>query len=292
MTVICGYIGAGKMGGRMIERLLHAGNEVVLWGRSPDKLKPYEEAGASIAPTAAELCRRCDVVITSVSDTAAMRAVVFGPEGIAQGAGPHKILVDMSTISPIETEEMAASLAEKTGMIWIDAPVSGGTGGAANGTLAVMAGGPEDAIERVRPVLEPLCRNLTRVGDSGAGQKAKMVNQTLVSTMFVLLSEVLNFAEKIGIDASTIPQALNGGYGDSNLLQREWPRMVKRQFGGTGPHDTALQVLAVVRLTATAAASLMPLNSLAGEMIRQRVHEGHGGEDMAALFKLYDRKST
>lgn len=285
----CGYIGAGKMGGPMIERLLAAGIEVTLWGRTAEKLRRYEAAGARIAATPAALCRHIDVVITCVSDTEAVRSIVFGPDGIAAGGETGKALVDMSTISPIETVEMAAQLKAQAGMEWIDAPVSGGQTGAVNGTLAVMAGGPAEAIERIRPLLAPLSRSVTRVGDVGAGQKSKLINQTFVSTILVLLAESLNLAEKMGVDAQMIPEALRGGHGDSTLLQQIWPRMAARDYAVTGTLDTLMKDMAMVRKLAFDAAAPTPLNSLAAEMIRRRIHEGHGGDDIAAVFKLYDR---
>lgn len=292
MALAFGYIGAGKMGGPMMDRLLAAGTRVTLWARTPDKLKRFEAAGAALAPTAAELCRRVDVVITCVSDTEAVRSVVFGPDGLADGASADKILVDMSTISPIATAEMADALASRTGMIWIDAPVSGGQKGAIDGTLAVMAGGPAEAIDRVRPLLAPLARSVTRVGPTGAGQKTKMVNQVLVSTTLILLAEALNLAEKIGVDAGAVPEALRGGHGDSTLLQQIWPRMLARDYTVTGTLDTLMKDLAMVRMLATDATAPMPLNALAGEIIRGRVHSGCGGDDIAALFKLYDQREA
>lgn len=288
----CGYIGAGKMGGPMIERLLAAGTKVVLWGRSPEKLKRFEAAGATVAASAADLCRQVDVVITCVSDTKAMRAVVFEADGLAAGASAGKILIDMSTISPIEAMEMAETLATQTGMIWIDAPVSGGQAGAINGTLAVMAGGPADSIDSIRPLLAPLAQSVTCVGPSGAGQKAKMINQAFVSTMLVLLAEALNFAEKLGVDAKMIPEALRGGHADSVLLQRIWPRMVARDYTVTGTLDTVMKDLVMVQKLATDAAAPMPLTSLGAEMIRWRIHEKHGGDDIAALFKLYEQEAV
>lgn len=287
MVQTCGYIGAGKMGAPMVRRLLAAGTDVLLWARTPDKIHHLIEAGAKLAASPAELCRQADVVITCVSDTKAMHSVVFGQDGLADGATSAKILVDMSTISPRLTIEMASRLHRETGMVWIDAPVSGGQIGAVNGTLAVMAGGPADAIDRVRPMLAHLARAVTRVGDSGAGQYVKMLNQTLVSNTYLMVAEVLNFAERIGIDAAAVPEALRGGHGDSTLLQQMWPKMLARDFTVTGTLDTLMKDLGMVREIAQERAAPMPLNALVAETIRKRIQDGHGQDDVSSLFKLY-----
>lgn len=287
MTLACGYIGAGLMGAPMVRRLLAAGTDVRLWARTPEKIRDLVEAGAKLAASPAELCRQADVVITCVSDTQAMRSVVFDRDGLAEGAASPKILVDMSTISPQLTIEMASRLHAETGMIWIDAPVSGGQVGAVNGTLAVMAGGPAEAIDKVRPMLAHLARAVTRVGDSGAGQYVKMLNQTLVSTTYLMVAEVLNFAERMGVDAAAVPEALRGGHGDSNLLQQIWPKMLARDFTVTGTLDTLMKDLGMVRGIAQERAAPMPLNAVVAEMIRKRIQDGHGQDDVSSLFKLY-----
>ncbi len=175
-----GYIGIGLMGAPMARRLAQAGYGVTIWGRDPAKLAPILAAGATSAASAADVARGSDILFTCLSDTDAVEAVVFGAGGVAQGAGPGKVLVDMSSIRPDAARELAARLRSETGMGWIDAPVSGGVAGSETGKLTVMAGGSEADFERVRPVVAHLAQRFTLMGPNGAGQATKLINQVLV----------------------------------------------------------------------------------------------------------------
>ena len=202
------------MGRPMCLRLLAAGYRLNVWNRSPDKLAPVLERGASSVASPAEVARAADIVMLCVTDQRAAEEVLFGRNGVVEGGAPGKLVVDFSSIAPAAARAFAVRL-EKTGMGLIDAPVSGGTAGAENGTLAIMAGGRIDQVERARPVLMHLARQLTRMGDSGAGQVTKLCNQVIVGSLLPVIAEAVRLAEAAGVDASALPAALKGGFADS-----------------------------------------------------------------------------
>ncbi len=175
------FAGIGLMGLPMTRRLLAAGYPLTVWNRSPDKCQPLLEAGARAVNSPAQLCDDAEIIMLCLADTSVVREVVFGPGGIVENAKPGQLLVDFSSLEPSATRQMAAELEQRTGMRWVDAPVSGGTPGAENGTLAIMAGGRVEDIERVRPLLDNVGQRLTRMGDVGAGQVTKVCNQMIVA---------------------------------------------------------------------------------------------------------------
>ncbi|SEB91262.1 3-hydroxyisobutyrate dehydrogenase [Pseudomonas anguilliseptica] len=224
------FAGIGLMGLPMSQRLLAAGYPLSVWNRSPDKCTPLQALGAQAVASPAQLCAQADVVMLCLANTDVVREVVFGPGGIVEMGKPGQVLVDFSSLEPAATREMAAELHARCGMRWVDAPVSGGTPGAANGTLAIMAGGRVEDIERVRPILAHLGQRLTRMGDVGAGQVTKVCNQMIVACNALVIAEVVALAEQAGVDASLIAPALAGGFADSKPLQILAPQMAESQF--------------------------------------------------------------
>lgn len=196
------FAGIGLMGLPMCRRLLAAGYPLTLWNRNADKCLPLLQDGCQRVQTPAELCRDAELVLLCLADTAAVREVVFGEGGIVEGARPGQLLIDFSSLEPAATREMAAELLARTGMHWLDAPVSGGTPGAEHGTLAIMAGGRHADIERARPVLQHLGQRLTHMGDVGAGQVTKVCNQMIVACNALVIAEVVALAERSGLIAS------------------------------------------------------------------------------------------
>ncbi len=182
------------------------------------------------APSPAAVAEASDIVLMCVLHTKAVEECVFGPRGVAQANIDGKILIDHSTADPSRTRELAVRLQREKGMAWIDAPVSGGPVAARDGTMTVMAGGEAADIEAVRPVMADLSANFTHMGPNGAGQMAKVINQAIVGTNYVVMAEALALAEASGIDAARLPQCLAGGHADSNLLQQLYPRMQARDF--------------------------------------------------------------
>jgi 3-hydroxyisobutyrate dehydrogenase len=224
-----GFIGIGLMGKPMTLRLLAAGHEVTVWNRSPEKLEEVLAKGARRADSPAAVARAADIVMMCVTDQKAAEEVLFKTNGLIEGASAGKLVVDFSSIAPASAREFAARL-EATGMGLIDAPVSGGVAGAEQGTLAIMAGGRAEHIERVRPVVMHLAARFTRMGDSGAGQVAKLCNQAIVGSLVAVIAEAIRLAEAAGVDSRMLPEALKGGFADSLPLQIFGARMAARRF--------------------------------------------------------------
>ncbi len=281
-----GYIGVGLMGRPMVLRLLQAGVPVTVWARTPAKVADVVSAGADLAASPAALARACDTVITCVSDTAAVEAVVFGADGISAGGAAGKVLVDMSTIHPARSREFAQRLRTETGMGWIDAPVSGGPPGAAAGTLAVMAGGDPADFERVQPVVAHLAGAFTLMGPAGAGQTTKMVNQVIVGGCKSVIAEAVQLAMNAGIDALRLPEAFAGGRADSSLLRQCLPKMVSGDFSPTGHIRTMMKDLDMVMELARATGTPMPLTALSTEIHRMMVAHGHANADTTSVIAL------
>jgi 3-hydroxyisobutyrate dehydrogenase len=284
-----GFIGIGLMGLPMTLRLLARGYSVDVSGREPGRVAQALERGAREAKSAAEATTESDVVLVCVGDTDAVEHVVFGPAGVAEGAAPGKVLVDHSTTDAERTRAMARRLELQTGMGWVDAPVSGGPPAAAEGALTIMAGGDEEDIAAIRPVMAALGKNFTHMGAVGAGQVTKMINQIIAGVTFATLAEALKMAENAGIDAARIPACLAGGYADGTMLQRIYPRMAARQF--EPPAGLARQMLKDLDMVADLARAThtpIPMAAQAGTLYRMLVARGHGSADTCALLKLYD----
>jgi 3-hydroxyisobutyrate dehydrogenase len=286
-----GYIGLGLMGASMPLRLLDAGYSVTVWNRTTAKMAPAVAKGAQAGRSAADVTRRSDIVHLCLLDTRAVEAVVFGPDGVAEGAGAGKVLVDHSTISAEATREMASRLRRETGMGWIDCPVSGGTMGAAAGTLVMMAGGDPANIERVRPVVAHLSRRFVHMGPQGAGQATKMVNQVAVSCIYIVLAEMVTLARKAGVEAARLPEALEGGFADSRLLQVMGPRMIAGDFRPVGQVRTMVKDLDLLGELASATGTPLPLTALATQLFRLHDGKGHGELDITSVIKLYEAAS-
>lgn len=287
-----GFIGMGLMGVPMSTRLLEAGFSVTVWNRNPAKCEPLRARGARVAASVAALVADCDIVMTCVSDTGAVQELVFGGAdsrgSIAANGRADQILIDFSSIDPAATREMAARLASACGMQWIDAPVSGGVAGAEQGTLAIMAGGDAQLLDQVRPVLAPLSQRVTHMGPVGSGQTTKICNQMLVSCNVLVMAEVMALAEKAGVDASRIPDALKGGFADSIPLQLTGPRMAARDFEAIKWHvKTLLKDLDMAADLARTIGSATPMAGLGAELMRQHASRGYRDQDPATLIALY-----
>jgi 3-hydroxyisobutyrate dehydrogenase len=282
-----GYIGIGNMGEPMALRLLEAGYELNVWGRTPSKLAGVAERGAVSCASPGEVAARSDVVFTCVLDTAAVRDVVLGQGGVAEGGAQSKTLIDMSTIAPTATVEMARELARRCDMAWVDAPVSGGTVGARSGTLAVMAGGDEAVLDSLRPILAHLARNVTRMGPIGAGQKTKLINQTIVAGTLAILSEALVLAEESGVDATALPGALAGGRADSTMLQQLLPGIARRDYKLTSPMHSMIKDLDMIQTLGRESGAPMPVTGVIAELYRLVAHHQHAHDDVTTLYKLF-----
>ncbi|WP_332814216.1 2-hydroxy-3-oxopropionate reductase [Ramlibacter sp.] len=222
-----GFIGLGTMGTPMCERLVAAGHRLFVQTRS--KVPASIAAAAMCCPTARAVAEQADVVFLMVPDTPHVEDVLFGETGVAAGLARGKVVVDMSSISPVATQAFARRI-EALGGWYLDAPVSGGEVGAKSGTLSIMVGGPEPVFEQVRPLFELMGRNINRVGGNGDGQTAKVANQIVVALNIQAVAEALVFAASAGADPARVRQALMGGFAASRVLEVHGERMIRRSF--------------------------------------------------------------
>jgi len=285
-----GLIGLGLMGGPFARRLVERGYSVTAYDVDEKRIEQAAAAGAAPGASPAELATASDLVLLFVTDTKSVERAVFGDSGVASGAARGKVLIDLSTTEVDATREMAARLERETGMGWVDAPVSGGPPAAAAGTLTVMAGGADEDIARVRPIVPDIAGRFTHMGPVGAGQSAKLINQVLVGSQHALLAEAIRFAENLGLDPFRLPECLAGGYADSVMLQKLLPRMAGRAFEPPAGFARQLlkdldMVLAMAKQTQTP----LPITSEAGTLYRLLISRGHGLSDSTAILKLYDK---
>ncbi len=283
-----GFAGVGLMGLPMCKRLLAAGYRLWVWNRSPEKCQALVAAGARLAASPAELARQVDMVLLCLADTAVVREVVFGDQGVAAGGRQGQLLVDFSSLEPGATREMAAQLGALCGMAWLDAPVSGGTAGAQAGTLAIMVGGEEADLARARPVLEVLGQRVTHMGGVGAGQVTKACNQMIVACNALVIAEVIALAERSGVDAGLIAQALAGGFADSKPLQILAPQMAESRFAPIKWHvRTLLKDLDGAVKFSREQGTATPLTGLAAQLMRLHGSQGYLDQDPSTLVEQY-----
>ena len=285
-----GFVGIGIMGAAMVRRLRDRGYAVTVWNRDAAKLAAVTACGAVAAATPRAVASGSDIVLMCLLNTDAVTACVFGPDGVAGGLTPGRLLVDHSTIDPAASRDMAAQLAQQGGR-WIDAPVSGGPDAARQGTLTIMAGGAARDVDAARPVMADLARNFTHMGPAGAGQVTKMINQAIVGTGFVMMAEALALAERAGIDAARLPACLAGGLADSVLLQRIYPQMQARAFEPPKSHARVLlKDLNAVLGQAQDLRLTLPLAETARGQYQAHNDAGAGTRDSASIVERYRPK--
>jgi len=281
-------IGVGIIGTAITTRLLAVGHPVAVYDRNPPKVARVVEKGAVAAEGPGDASSRASYIITSLNTAAGVREVVFGEGGVVFGAKPGSMLIDMSSIDPGSTQEMAQKLREEAGMVWVDAPLSGGAPKALSGELTVMAGGTAEAVQQARAVMDSLCANYTHMGPNGAGQTTKLVNQVLCALQFQAVAEAVRLAEAGGVDASVIPAALAGGRADSSILQEYGPKMAARDESPGGLIENMLKDLEGIQQFAGAHRLPMPLTGSVAELHRLYVAAGLGKADNAAMMRLLD----
>ena len=286
-----GFIGLGIMGKPMCKNIIKAGHEVSFYSRHADVTAELEALGARGKTSAAGVAADSEVVITMVPNSPQVREVALGKGGITEGAKKGLVVIDMSSIDPVETQSIGAELA-KHGIEMIDAPVSGGEPKAIDGTLSVMAGGKEELIEKYRPLLSTMAASVVRCGDLGAGNVAKLANQIVVACNIAAMSEALAFSKKMGADPSLIYQAIRGGLAGSTVLDAKAPMVLSRNFKPGFRIELHIKDLTNALNAAHAINGYVPLTGQVMEMMQALKADGCGKDDHSALAKFYEKVSN
>lgn len=290
VRVSVGFVGLGIMGRGMVHNLLKAGFPVRVWNRTASRMDPLVEAGASRGESPQDVAAHSEIIITCVSDTPDVEAVILGEQGIIHGARAGSLVIDCSTISPEVTKSIAAALNER-GVHMLDAPISGGSEGAAKGTLSIMVGGDAAQFQRAMPVFQAMGKTITHVGDQGAGQTVKLVNQILVVGNCLAMSEALVFAQAGGVDLQKCLDAVTGGAAGSWMLSNRGPQIIQRDWRPGFTIDLQQKDVRLVMTEADALGVPVMLSSLVFNLYRTLQQAGLGEEGNHALIKALEALS-
>ncbi|MFT7058339.1 MAG: 2-hydroxy-3-oxopropionate reductase [Pseudorhodobacter sp.] len=286
MSLKVALIGAGAMGGAIGTRIAQTGQTLMVFDLDPEKMALLVAQGATAATSAAQAAAASDYVIISLNAPRIVDIAVFGKGGVAEGAKPGTLIIDMSSIDPDATKVLAAKAAEK-GLRWVDSPLSGGAPKALIGQLTLMAGGDAKDVADAHEVLQHVATNYTHMGPVGAGQTTKLINQVLCGLNFMAVAEATQLALDAGVDAAKIPQALKGGRADSAILQEYMPRFTTKDYRRTGRIDNMVKDLNGAQDLARRTHTSMPMTALCAEIHRMLTAAGLGGEDQAALMEYF-----
>jgi len=282
------FCGLGIMGRPQALNVMKAGHAMAVWARRKESMQPLADAGATSCASPSEAAALAEIVFVMVSDTPDVEQVIFGPKGIIEGARSGAVVVDMSTISPVATRDMAKRLADK-GIEMLDAPVSGGEAGAINGTLSIMVGGKPEVFARVKPLFACMGRNIVHIGANGAGQVAKACNQIVAAVTLEAVSEGLTLARRNGVDPAKVRDALMGGFAYSKVLEVHGRRILERDFKPGFKAKLHRKDLKIVTDTAAHLGLTLPQASLIASHLNALVGLGCGDEDSAAVVKVIER---
>jgi 3-hydroxyisobutyrate dehydrogenase len=278
------FLGLGTMGAAMAANLARAGFPVAAWNRTPDRAPELGELGVTTASSPADAASTAEVVVICVSDTPDVEAVLFGPDGVVEGAKPGTLIVDCSTIAPSGSWDFAARLRERD-LRMVDAPVSGGSEGARNATLTIFVGGAERDVEHARPVLNALGRTITHVGPIGAGQAVKAVNQVILAGTYLGVAEGIVLAIKSGLDVEQVVEALGGGAAQSWVLANRAGRMIDNEYPLGFKVALHRKDLAIALELAAQLGAALPVSALAAQLESGLIAQGHADDDMSALAR-------
>ena len=284
MSERIGYVGLGIMGRGMARNLLKAGFSVEVWNRTASRMEELAVDGAKPASSPAEVAANCDIIITCVSDTPDVEAVILGENGVLQGARAGSLVIDCSTISPQSTRDIAAKLAEK-GVHFLDAPVSGGSEGAAKGTLTIMVGGDTESFARGEPVMQAYAARMVHIGGPGAGQTTKMVNQICIAGVLQGLSEAVRFAQAADLDLDMVFEAISGGAAQSWQMVNRWNTMAKDEFNFGFAVDWMRKDLGLTLEEARSNGATLPVTALVDQFYAEVQAMGGGRQDTSSLVR-------
>jgi len=284
MGMNVGFVGLGTMGLAMAANARRAGFDVSAWNRTPGRAAELAELGVNLADSAAAVAAASDIVITIVSDTPDVEAVLFAEQGVAAGAKPGALVIDMSTISPSATRDFASRLA-KQDVAMLDAPVSGGSEGAKKGTLSIFVGGDAADLERARPVLQSLGTTITHVGPIGAGQAVKAVNQVILAGTYLGVAEGIVLALKAGLDVDQVVGALSGGAAQSWVLANRSGRMKDNDYPLGFKVALHRKDLGIALGMARELGASLPVSALAEAIEAGLIGQGHADDDMSAVAR-------
>jgi 3-hydroxyisobutyrate dehydrogenase len=279
-----GFVGLGTMGGAMAANAARAGFDVSAWNRTPGRAAELEDLGVHLRESPAAVAAASDIVITIVSDTPDVEAVLFGPGGVAEGAAAGTLVVDMSTISPSATRQFAERLAAN-GIAMLDGPVSGGSEGARKGTLSIFIGGDASDLERARPVLQSLGTTITHVGPIGSGQAVKAVNQVILAGTYLGVAEGIVLAVKAGLDVEQTVAALSGGAAQSWVLANRSGRMLANDYPLGFKVSLHRKDLGIALAMARELGASLPVSALCEALEAGLMGQGHADDDMSAVAR-------
>ncbi|MGX6515018.1 MAG: 2-hydroxy-3-oxopropionate reductase [Schaalia turicensis] len=283
-----GFIGLGIMGKPMAKNLLKAGHELYVNDHNAEAVAEVVEAGATAVANGKEAAEKADLVITMLPNSPHVKAVALGEGGIIEGAREGLIYVDMSSIAPLASREVAAGL-EKAGVRMLDAPVSGGEPKAIDGTMSVMVGGEEELFNEVKDVLGVMAGDVTYVGPIGAGNIAKLANQAIVAINIAACAEAFTMAQKAGVDPEAVYRAIRGGLAGSTVMDAKVPMMLARNFKPGFRINLHIKDLNNVMDTGHGVNSALPLTSQVREMMSVLEGDDHAGEDHSSLVRFYEK---
>jgi 3-hydroxyisobutyrate dehydrogenase len=281
---VLGFIGIGLMGSRMSQRLLNAEYSLSIWNRTQEKMDALCSQGARRCRTLKELTQQSDILLLCLANTQVVENIL---EQIEPFAKNNQIIIDLSSIDPAQTRQFADRM-NQYGVHWVDAPVSGGTAGAEQGTLAIMAGGESHAVAVAQTILKPLYQQFTHMGPVGSGQVTKVCNQMIVSCNMLVIAEMMALAEAAGVETAKIPTALKGGFADSKPLQIAGPEMTSRCFEPIKwTVETLLKDLNLAVELSKRHQSAVPMSGLAHQLMQLHAQQGYRDQDPSTLIQLF-----
>ncbi|MHC4681112.1 MAG: 2-hydroxy-3-oxopropionate reductase [Planctomycetota bacterium] len=283
-----GFVGLGIMGKPMAMNLLKAGYSLTVYDIVPEKIKELVTAGAKAGASSKDVAQQSEIVITMLPNSPEVKEAVLGPGGVLEGAKPGTILIDMSSIAPLASKEIAEHAGQK-GVAMLDAPVSGGEPKAVEGTLAIMVGGPQETFDQVKDILGLMGASVTRVGEIGSGNMTKLANQIIVALNIAAMSEAMVLASKAGVDPEKVFQAIRGGLAGSTVLDAKMPLVLKGNFKPGFRIELHIKDLANALDTAHEVGVPVPLSGAVMEVMQALKVDGKGADDHGGIIQFYEK---